>query len=35
MRELICIVCPQGCRLRVEEKQDYRVTGNRCARGAD
>ncbi len=35
MRELICIVCPQGCRLRVEEKQDYRVTGNRCARGAE
>ena len=35
MRELICIVCPQGCRLRVEEEQDYRVTGNRCARGAE
>lgn len=33
MRELICIVCPQGCRLRVDEENGYQVTGNRCACG--
>ena len=35
MKELICIVCPQGCRLRVDEDRDCAVTGNRCERGAD
>lgn len=33
MKDLICIVCPQGCRLRVDESKDYAVTGNRCPRG--
>lgn len=33
MKELICIVCPRGCRLRVDESKDYAVTGNRCPRG--
>ena len=32
MKELICIVCPQGCRLRVDE--DGNVSGNACANGA-
>ena len=35
MKELICIVCPQGCRLRVDEENAYAVSGNRCARGED
>ena len=35
MRELVCIVCPRGCRLRVDEEKDYAVTGNRCRRGAE
>lgn len=35
MKELICIVCPNGCRLRVEEENNYRVTGNGCPRGAE
>ena len=35
MRELVCIVCPRGCRLRVDEEMDYAVTGNRCRRGAE
>ncbi len=35
MKELICIVCPQGCRLKVDEASDYAVSGNRCARGED
>lgn len=36
MKELTCIVCPNGCRLMVEEAGgEYIVTGNRCKRGAD
>lgn len=35
MKELICIVCPKGCHLRVEEGNDYAVTGNSCPRGAE
>ncbi len=33
MKEVICVLCPQGCHLRVDEDQDYQVTGNRCRRG--
>lgn len=33
MKELICIVCPKGCHLKVDEKNDYKVTGNSCSRG--
>jgi Uncharacterized protein with conserved CXXC pairs len=35
MTELICIVCPKGCHLHVDEQDGYRVTGNSCARGAE
>ena len=35
MKELICICCPQGCRLRVDEEADYAVSGHRCQRGED
>ena len=35
MKHLICIVCPRGCRLTVDEEQDYDVTGNGCPRGAE
>ncbi len=31
MKELICIVCPRGCRLKVDDNNN--VTGNRCVRG--
>ena len=34
MKELVCIVCPKGCRLHVDEENDYAVTGNGCPRGA-
>ena len=34
MKELICIVCPRGCHLKVDEANDYAVTGNGCPRGA-
>ncbi len=33
MIELTCIVCPKGCRLRVDDENGYKVTGNVCARG--
>ena len=35
MKELICIGCPQGCHLTVDENNDYKVTGNSCERGAE
>jgi CxxC motif-containing protein len=36
MRELVCIVCPNGCRLQVETDQgSIQVTGNKCKRGLD
>ena len=35
MKELICIVCPRGCHLRVDEENGYAVTGNTCPRGAE
>jgi CxxC motif-containing protein len=31
MKELICIVCPKGCHLKVDD--NLNVTGNACARG--
>jgi CxxC motif-containing protein len=34
MKEILCIVCPNGCRLRVEESGGkFTVTGNQCKRG--
>lgn len=35
MKELICIVCPNGCHLKVDDENDYAVTGNQCIRGAE
>lgn len=32
MTELICITCPRGCHLKVDE--NLNVTGNSCPRGA-
>ena len=33
-RKMICIVCPNGCELRVsQEKGDYQVEGAQCKRG--
>lgn len=35
MRELVCIVCPKGCTMHIEEENgEFRVTGNTCKRGA-
>ena len=35
MKELTCIVCPRGCRLRIDETRDFLVMGNSCERGID
>lgn len=35
MKSLICIVCPKGCHLQVDEEHGYAVTGNSCPRGAE
>ena len=35
MKELVCIVCPKGCRLQVDEDDGFAVTGNSCPRGAE
>lgn len=32
MKELICIICPRGCHLKVDD--EFNVTGNSCPRGA-
>ena len=34
MKELICITCPRGCHLQVDENNGFAVTGNACPRGA-
>lgn len=33
MKEMICIVCPRGCAITVDEDNDYEVRGNACPRG--
>ncbi|MBO4453176.1 MAG: DUF1667 domain-containing protein [Clostridia bacterium] len=33
-REMICIICPRGCRLTVDE-ETLEVKGNTCPRGAE
>ncbi len=35
MKELICIVCPKGCHLKVDENNGFSVSGNGCPRGAE
>ena len=33
MKEFTCIICPRGCRLKVDD--DMNVTGNTCPRGKE
>lgn len=35
MTNIICITCPKGCHLSVDEQNGYTVTGNACPRGAE
>ena len=34
MKELVCIVCPKGCHLQVDETT-LKVTGNSCPKGEE
>ncbi len=35
-REMVCIVCPHGCNMKVEkEGEEVKVLGNSCERGYD
>ncbi len=35
-KEMVCIVCPLGCRINVSKHQsDYTVDGNKCPRGKE
>lgn len=34
-RNMVCIVCPLGCRLDVEAGEGIHVTGNGCKRGIE
>ena len=34
MKELVCIVCPRGCTMRIDgEGENMKITGNSCKRG--
>ena len=33
LKDLVCIVCPRGCHLKVDVDNDYKVSGNLCPRG--
>ncbi|HPX31918.1 MAG TPA: DUF1667 domain-containing protein [Erysipelotrichaceae bacterium] len=35
MIELICIGCPRGCKLLIDENNDYTVTGHSCQIGVE
>lgn len=35
MKQLICIGCPRGCHLLVDEQSGYQVSGNHCQIGAE
>ena len=36
MKQLVCIGCPRGCRLTIDEKDgEYIVTGTTCPRGKE
>ncbi|MFA6618425.1 MAG: DUF1667 domain-containing protein [Candidatus Neomarinimicrobiota bacterium] len=36
IKNLVCIVCPLGCKLTVEKDgENYKVSGNACKRGDD
>ena len=35
MKNVICITCPKGCHLTVDEENGFAVTGNSCPRGAE
>lgn len=35
MKDLICITCPKGCHLKIDEENDFSVTGAGCEKGQE
>jgi CxxC motif-containing protein len=35
IKNFVCIMCPKGCRLKVDVKNGYSVAGNGCSKGAE
>lgn len=35
IKNLTCIVCPEGCKLEIDINNDYSVKGSKCNRGND
>ncbi len=35
MEEIICIVCPNGCHMQIDGKEQIKVIGNLCKRGEE
>lgn len=33
MKKFICIMCPKGCHLTVDENNDFQVSGHSCNKG--
>lgn len=33
IKDLICIICPEGCHLKIDVDNDFQTTGNKCKRG--
>ncbi|GCF94761.1 molybdopterin oxidoreductase [Enterococcus florum] len=33
MKQFICIMCPKGCHLTVDEDNEYQVSGYSCSKG--
>jgi len=31
--EIVCIVCPKGCHLKIDENNGFQVSGNDCEKG--
>ena len=34
-KQVVCIVCPKGCRLTVAGEEELKVTGHSCPKGMD
>lgn len=35
MKEIVCIICPNSCRLQVETEPELKVSGAKCKRGVE
>jgi CxxC motif-containing protein len=35
MKEIVCIICPNSCRLQIETEPELKVSGAKCKRGVE